>query len=87
VEYLTVADVMMIHCAETGHADPIVDFGRLESAVMRPQQSVGGQEAYPSLHLKAAALMHSLARNHPFVDGNKRTAAISALTFCSSTGR
>src|SRR5918996_326680 len=62
MEYLTVEDVMMIHQAETGHADP-------------------------SLHLKAAALMHSLARNHPFVDGNKRTAAIAALTFCFINGQ
>jgi hypothetical protein len=43
MEYLTVEDVMMIHQAETGHADPIVDFGLLESAVMRPQQSLGAK--------------------------------------------
>jgi death-on-curing protein len=64
-----------------------VHFGLLESAVMRPQQSVGGHEAYSSLHLKTAALMHSLARNHPFIDGNKRTAAVAALTFCFINGQ
>ena len=87
MEYLTVEDVMMIHRAETGQTDPIVDFGLLESAVMRPQQSVGGHEAYSSLHLKTAALMHSLARNHPFFDGNKRVAAVAALTFCFINGQ
>jgi len=78
---------MMIHSAETRQTDPIVDFGLLGSAVMRPQQTVGGQDAYPGVHLKAAALMHSLARNHPFVDGNKRTAAVAALTFCLINGQ
>ncbi|MPZ91405.1 MAG: type II toxin-antitoxin system death-on-curing family toxin [Actinobacteria bacterium] len=87
MEYLTVEDVMIIHHAETRQTDPIVDFGLLGSAVMRPQQSVGGQDAYPGVHLKAAALMHSLARNHPFVDGNKRTAAVAALTFCFINGQ
>jgi death-on-curing protein len=87
MEYLAVEDVMMIHRTETRQTDPIVDFGLLESAVMRPQQSVGGQDAYPGIHLKAAALMHSLARNHPFVDGNKRTAAVAALTFCVINGQ
>lgn len=87
MEYLTVEDVMMIHRAEIGLNHPIVDFGLLESAIMRPQQSVGGQDAYPSVHLKAAALMYSLARNHPFVDGNKRTAAVATLTFCLINGQ
>jgi death-on-curing protein len=50
------------------------DFGLLESAVLRPQSTTFSEDAYPTLHEKAAALLHSLARNHPFVDGNKRTA-------------
>jgi hypothetical protein len=57
----------------------------LASAVSRPQQSAFGEEAYPSLSLKAAALMHSLAENQPFIDGNKRIAwpicAASPCTF------
>ena len=48
------------------------DEGLLESAVYRPQASFGGQELYPDLFSKAAALGHSLIANHPFVDGNKR---------------
>jgi len=57
------------------------DLGLLEAAVMRPQQSAGGEEAYPDIHTKAAALMHSLARNHAFVDGNKRTALLAVVSF------
>jgi death-on-curing protein len=81
VRYLSVGDVARIHEQELQEAEPIFDFGLLESAVMRPQQTVGGQDAYPTLHVKAAALMHSLIRNHPFVDGNKRTAVIAVGTF------
>ncbi|TVS78249.1 type II toxin-antitoxin system death-on-curing family toxin [Mycobacterium helveticum] len=54
--------------------DMLRDFGMLDSAVMRPQASAFGDDAYPTIHEKAAALLHGLARNHPFVDGNKRTA-------------
>lgn len=49
------------------------DEGPLESAVYRPQASFGGQDLYPDLFSKAAALGHSIISNHPFVDGNKRT--------------
>ena len=48
------------------------DEGLLESAVYRPQASFGGQDLYPELFSKAAALGHSIISNHPFVDGNKR---------------
>ena len=48
------------------------DIGLLESAVYRPQASFGGQDLYPDLFAKAAALGHSLISNHPFIDGNKR---------------
>ena len=47
--------------------------GLLESAVYRPQVSFGGKDLYPDLFSKAAALGHSIIKNHPFVDGNKRT--------------
>ncbi len=52
----------------------IRDIGLLESACGRPQTTVFGELAYPGLHDQAAALIHSLARNHPLVDGNKRLA-------------
>lgn len=62
------------------------DMGLLEAAWGRPMQTVFGQDAYPSLPEKAAALLHSLARNHPFADGNKRTAAIAALFMLEVNG-
>lgn len=57
------------------------DLGLLDSAVHRPQTSVFGQDAYPDLFTKAAALLQSLAVNHPFVDGNKRTAWLVTTVF------
>lgn len=60
-------------------AQKIRDMGLLESAVLRPQSSVFGSDAYPTLREKVAALMHSLARNHPFKDGNKRTATVAII--------
>lgn len=59
---------------ETGGSAGIRDEGSLRSALARPQASFGGKDLYPALFEKAAALAESLARNHPFVDGNKRMA-------------
>lgn len=84
MRYLTAGDVIVLHRKATGlpkDEDVIVNFGMLEAAVMRPQQSVGGQDAYPDIHHKAAALMHSLCRSHCFLDGNKRTALLAVATF------
>jgi death-on-curing protein len=55
------------------------DMGLLEAAAARPAQTVFGQDAYPTPQEKGAALLHSLARNHPFADGNKRTATIALI--------
>lgn len=85
MRYLSVSEVLEIHEAEVSD-DPIVDLGLLESAVLRPQASVGGQDAYPDIHSKAAALFHSLVRNHPFTDGNKRTAVIAVAVFYRLNG-
>ena len=62
------------------------DMGLLASAVARPQTTVFGEDAYPTLSDKAAALMHSLARNHALVDGNKRLAWAAARVFCLLNG-
>ena len=86
MQYLTVGDVIEIHRQELDAEDVICDFGLLESAVLRPQQSVGSVDAYPDLHTKAAALFHSLVRNHPFADGNKRTGVISVGVFYGLNG-
>jgi len=66
--------------------DMLRDFGLLDSAIMRPQASAFGADAYPSLHEKAGALLQSLARNHPFVDGNKRTAWATVEIFYQLNG-
>lgn len=62
------------------------DVGLLEAAVHRPRASVLGQDAYPDLFTKAAALLHSQAHNHPLVDGNKRLAWLVTYVFCAKNG-
>lgn len=82
--YLTLEQVLAIHdyqIEKFGGSHGLRDLGLLESAVMRPQASFGGVDMYQTVFEKAAALMHSLVLNHPFVDGNKRTALASALVF------
>ena len=62
------------------------DLGLLDAAVHRPRATVLGQDAYPDLMSKAAALLHSLAGNHPLVDGNKRLAWLATYVFCAKNG-
>jgi death-on-curing protein len=62
------------------------DMALLEAAVLRPSTSAFGQDAYPTPQEKAAALLHSIARNHPFADGNKRTATIAAIFMLEING-
>jgi death-on-curing protein len=57
------------------------DMGLLQGCLARPQTSVYGQEAYPSLALKGAALLHSVVTTHPMIDGNKRTGWALLITF------
>jgi death-on-curing protein len=88
--HLTPAQVLFLHARiieETGGSHGVRDLGLLESAVARPRASFGGEDLYPDLPTKAAALMQSLAGNHPFVDGNKRTAIAAAGIFLSRNGR
>jgi death-on-curing protein len=77
---MTTADVLAIHRAEVGGS--VVDDALLESAVARPRASILGEDAYPDIASKAAALFHLLVRNHPFLDGNKRTAVLAYIVFC-----
>lgn len=65
---------------------PVRDLGLLESAAHRATTSLWGQEAYPALELKAAALMDSLVNNHPLVDGNKRLGWLATLVFLDLNG-
>ena len=88
--YLTPAQVLFIHTrliAETGGAPGLRDIGLLAAAVAWPQATFGGRDLYPDLLRKAAALMESLIRNHPFVDGNKRTGVSAAALMLRLNGR
>ena len=79
----------LLHVARRALQDEVVvrDHGLLESAAFRPQTTVLGDDAYPHLEDKAAALMHSPARNHPLVDGNKRLALAGTIAFLGINGR
>jgi death-on-curing protein len=84
--HLTVEQALRIARAAVGGPIEVRDIGLLESAVHRPRTSVLGQDAYPDLLTKAAALLHSLARNHPLVDGNKRLAWLATYVFLAKNG-
>jgi death-on-curing protein len=84
IRYLSLAEVLTLHgliIHQTGGSDGLRDLGMLESALGQPRQTFGGEDLYPDLPNKAAALGFSLINNHPFVDGNKRVghAAMEAL--------
>jgi death on curing protein len=79
VEHLDLEDLLGL--TRRLHAGPVRDVGLLESACARPRATVFGSDAYPSVRLKAAALLHSLVRNHALVDGNKRLAWLAAVVF------
>jgi death-on-curing protein len=80
-QYLTVEQALRIARVAVGGPTHVRDVGLLESAVHRPRTSVMGHDAYPDLLTKAAALLHSLARNHPLVDGNERLAWLATYVF------
>lgn len=83
-EYLSAAEVAYANWCLTHRQ--VKDQGLLESAVGAPQQTLYGVEAYPQLLEKAGCLMRSLAANHPFHDGNKRTAWTAAQWFLRLNG-
>lgn len=81
VDYLSLEDLLEIVAGVIG--DVVVrDLGLLSSAAARPQASAFGKAAYPTFAEKAAALIHSLGRNHALVDGNKRLAWAATRVFC-----
>jgi death-on-curing protein len=84
--HLTVEQALRIARAAVNGPVEVRDIGLLESAIHRPRASILGQDAYPELLSKAAALLHSLARNHPLVDGNKRLAWLATYVFCAKNG-
>lgn len=86
VQYMTVSDIYNINFTVTGGETFVRDIHLLESAVKRPAIVVFGQEQFPTLVDKAAALMHSLAAHHLFADGNKRTAMMATRVFLERNG-
>ncbi len=89
IVYLTLDEVLAIHHKEVekfGGSHGVRDLNLLDSAIHRPQSSFMGEDLYPSLFHKAAALMHSILLNHPFIDANKRTATVSMAYFLHLSG-
>jgi death-on-curing protein len=85
--YLSLPELLRIAERVLGPHVKVRDLGLLEGALARPQTSAFGADAYPTLDEKAAALLHSLARNHALIDGNKRLALSGLIAFYGVNGR
>jgi death-on-curing protein len=89
IHYLTPEQMLFLHSrliSTIGGGHGVRDIGMLLSALGRTQATFDGKELYPDIMLKAAALIDSLVRNHPFVDGNKRTAITASALFLRLNG-
>jgi len=89
VHYLSSAEVLLIHdhaIREFGGAFGLMSPGRLEASTGALRQTMFGQELYPDLFSKAAILFYLLVKNHAFIDGNKRTAALALIEFLERNG-
>lgn len=87
--YLDIDQILFIHRSQLKHFGGLKglrDRGALLAALARPQMTFGGEDLYPEVPEKVAALMHSLVMNHPFVDGNKRVGAHAAIAFLIANG-
>jgi death-on-curing protein len=93
MRYLTISELVYINGKILNNAQiisgkqQIRDMALLDAAANRPAASAFGEDAYPFLNEKVAALFHSLARNHPFTDGNKRTATVAAIFMFEVNGQ
>lgn len=85
--YLTLPELLHVAERTLGRGYSVRDYGLLEAALARPQATAFGKDAYPDLDAKAAALLHSIARNHALVDGNKRLALAAVIAFYGLNGR
>ena len=85
--YLTLPELLHVAERTLGPDYAVRDHGLLEAALARPQATAFGKDAYPDLQAKAAALLHSIARNHALIDGNKRLALTAVIAFCGLNGR
>ena len=81
VEFLDLDDVLGLARRLLGDPPPVRDVGLLGSAVARPQTSIGGEDAYPTIWLKAAALLQSIVDNHALIDGNERLGWLATAVF------
>lgn len=89
IRYLTVGEILALHrqvVQRTGGTEGIRDLGALQAAVAQPRVTFSGQELYPSILEKAAALGFSLVMNHPFIDGNKRVGHAAMEVFLYLNG-
>ncbi len=85
-EYLTPEDLLHLAVLLLGDPAPVRDMGLLGAAAARPQTSVFGEDAYPDVWTKAAALLQSIVKNHPLVDGNKRLGWLATAVFLELNG-
>ncbi len=89
IYYLSDDQILAVHQAQIqrfGGSAGVRDKGALEAALARPAMTFGGEDLYPDIPSKAAALMHSLVMNHPFVDGNKRVGVSAVELFVAANG-
>jgi death-on-curing protein len=86
VEFLDLDDVLDLIRRLLGDPPPIRDIGLLGSAVARPQTAVFGQDAYPDIWSKTAALLQSIVNNHALIDGNKRLGWLATAVFLEING-
>lgn len=86
VEYLDSEDLLALATTLLGDPPPVRDLGLLTAAAARPRASAFGDEAYPDLWSKAAALLHSIVRHHPLIDGNKRLGWLATAVFLEING-
>ncbi|MFN6482858.1 MULTISPECIES: type II toxin-antitoxin system death-on-curing family toxin [unclassified Nostoc] len=89
LKFLTISQVLDIHQRQIqrfGGTSGVRDEGLLDSALAQAQATFGGELLHPTIHEQAAAYFYHLAMNHPFIDGNKRTAFAVMLTFLSLNG-
>jgi death-on-curing protein len=89
MRYLVIEEIISLHAkviAQSGGSLGLRDRGALESAVAQPEMTFGGEDLYPTVAEKAAALGHSLIQNHPFIDGNKRVGHAAMEVFLILNG-
>jgi death-on-curing protein len=86
IEYLDLDDLLLLASALLGEPPPVRDLGLLGAAAARPSASAFGEDAYPDAWSMAAALLHSIVKHHPLVDGNKRLGWVACAVFLDLNG-